>query len=292
MIDGATVRYRMLETIREYGTEQLADRGEARPRGPRTPDYFAAVAAEVDPVLRTGRSAGGDRRLLRTERDNILAALRFLAESDDPADRAASLDLALSTDLVLDDDRREQPRPPPGWGWRCPRRRAPTTRGGRGRRRRGRCRRSISGARELPAAESGRDCRPRCAELSGEFETRRRAADRPRCRSCGRCWPIFGGDIDRAEAAMEQILQSPRRLGPGGGQDRAVPVFAENEGDLSRCGRHRRRLRRFQPDRRPLGARVRAVGAGQRARPGRRHRRGHRRLRTGPAVRERARIDR
>ena len=95
MIDGPELRFRMLETIREYGTEQLADRGEARAARTAHAYYFAGVAAEMDPVLRTADQLRAIETL-RIERDNILAGLRFLAESDDPADRAASLDLALS----------------------------------------------------------------------------------------------------------------------------------------------------------------------------------------------------
>ena len=95
MIDGPELRYRMLETIREYGTEQLADRGEARAARTAHAYYFAAISAEMDPVLRTADQLRAIETL-RIERDNILAGLRFLAESDDPADRAAALDLALS----------------------------------------------------------------------------------------------------------------------------------------------------------------------------------------------------
>lgn len=95
MIDGPELRFRMLETIREYGTEQLAERREATAARTAHAYYFAGVAAKMDPVLRTAdqlRAIG----TLQDERDNILAGLRFLAESDDPADRAASLDLALA----------------------------------------------------------------------------------------------------------------------------------------------------------------------------------------------------
>ena len=94
-IDGDTPRYRMLETIREYGVERLAERGEAERARLAHATYFAQVAQRCDPVLRTAGQLEA-LAVLAAERDNILAALRFLAESDDPADRAASLDLALS----------------------------------------------------------------------------------------------------------------------------------------------------------------------------------------------------
>ena len=53
IIDGSPVRYRMLETIREYGAEQLAERGEAQAARTAHARYFADVAAACDPVLRT-----------------------------------------------------------------------------------------------------------------------------------------------------------------------------------------------------------------------------------------------
>ena len=95
IIDGNPTRYRMLETIREYGAEQLAERGEAQSARTAHARYFAEVAAAADPVLRTANQLEA-LATLNTERDNILAGLRYLAESPRPEDRAASLDLALS----------------------------------------------------------------------------------------------------------------------------------------------------------------------------------------------------
>jgi len=95
IIDGNPVRYRMLETIREYGAEQLAERTEAQAARTAHARYFAEVVAACDPVLRTAHQLEA-LATLNAERDNILAGLRYLAESPQPGDRSASLDLALS----------------------------------------------------------------------------------------------------------------------------------------------------------------------------------------------------
>jgi len=73
---GLSPRYRMLETVRAYGLERLAEAGEQD----QIRDAFAAryldLAETADPQLRT---AGQGRwlRELFTEQDNLLAALRL-----------------------------------------------------------------------------------------------------------------------------------------------------------------------------------------------------------------------
>ena len=94
-VGASPVRYRMLETIREYGAEQLTERGEAQAARIAHARYFALVAAQADPVLRTSDQLRA-LATLNVERDNILAGLRYLVESVDAEDRLAGLDLALS----------------------------------------------------------------------------------------------------------------------------------------------------------------------------------------------------
>lgn len=75
----ADVRFRMLETIREYGVERLDERGElAEDRG-RHAGYFGRRARELVPQLRTGDQL---RALdeFSAEMDNFLAALQFLGD--------------------------------------------------------------------------------------------------------------------------------------------------------------------------------------------------------------------
>ena len=94
VVDGPTVRYRMLETIREFGVEQLAERGEVDAARAAHARFFARLAHQMDPLLRTSGQLAAIGTL-NAEKNNIGAALRFLADSQDPGDRDACLDLAL-----------------------------------------------------------------------------------------------------------------------------------------------------------------------------------------------------
>ena len=89
---GGGLRYRMLETIREYGGERLAERGELDAARMRHARYFAALTAGLDPVLRTEGQLEA-LGVIRTERDNILGALRYLG---DCGNGVAAVDLTLS----------------------------------------------------------------------------------------------------------------------------------------------------------------------------------------------------
>lgn len=75
-------RYRMLETIREYGQERLAERGELQAVRDEHARYFAALLREAEPHLR-GREQLEWMTRLNAERDNILAAIRHLGERGD-----------------------------------------------------------------------------------------------------------------------------------------------------------------------------------------------------------------
>jgi predicted ATPase/DNA-binding SARP family transcriptional activator/tetratricopeptide (TPR) repeat protein len=72
-------RLRMLETIREYGVERLAERHELAAIRLRHATYFAEVVREAADHLR-GPGQLPWMRLLEAERDNVLAALRFLTD--------------------------------------------------------------------------------------------------------------------------------------------------------------------------------------------------------------------
>jgi predicted ATPase/DNA-binding SARP family transcriptional activator len=79
-----TPRYRMLETIREYGLEKLADAGELEATRTRHARHFAALAAEAEPHLR-GPGQPLWLRRLEAERDDLVSALRWLGDSGDAA---------------------------------------------------------------------------------------------------------------------------------------------------------------------------------------------------------------
>jgi predicted ATPase/DNA-binding SARP family transcriptional activator len=88
--DGGT-RLRMLETIREYGAEKLADVGEVRRRHA---GYYSDLMTEAGPKLLT-RDQLTWLRAVQDDRDNILAALRYWCDAEDAA-RAIALAVWLS----------------------------------------------------------------------------------------------------------------------------------------------------------------------------------------------------
>ncbi|MCO1657792.1 BTAD domain-containing putative transcriptional regulator [Pseudonocardia humida] len=103
---GAEVRYRMLETIREYGAHRLADRAHAARAAHAR--YFLQTAEAAVPELR-----GPDqlRRLpaLLADRENLLGALRFAVDAGD-VDTAVRLASAMSFPLTLHGDHTEAAR--------------------------------------------------------------------------------------------------------------------------------------------------------------------------------------
>jgi predicted ATPase/DNA-binding SARP family transcriptional activator len=77
-------RYRMLETIREYGLEKLEASGELGTVRDAHARWFAGLAERADPELRGAGQARWFRRL-EAERDDVIAALRWLGDSGDAA---------------------------------------------------------------------------------------------------------------------------------------------------------------------------------------------------------------
>ena len=89
VVEGPEPRYRMLETIREYGLERLAERGEVMQARTAHAAHFRHLAETAEPHLR-GPGQVGWLRVLAAERDNLLAALDFATETGD-ADAAVRL---------------------------------------------------------------------------------------------------------------------------------------------------------------------------------------------------------
>jgi non-specific serine/threonine protein kinase len=81
-------RYRMLETIRQYGTEKLESVGAVAQVRDRHRDYFLALAEEAEPLLEGPDQAKWLTRL-KTEYDNLRAALAWCIEASQSADGAA-----------------------------------------------------------------------------------------------------------------------------------------------------------------------------------------------------------
>jgi predicted ATPase/DNA-binding SARP family transcriptional activator len=90
-------RYRMLETIRAFASDRLAESGEAERFRRAHAAYFVALAERVEPELRRAGQLDWLARL-RAEEDNFLSALRWATDSAD-ARTAVRLVTAL------------------GWGW-------------------------------------------------------------------------------------------------------------------------------------------------------------------------------
>jgi predicted ATPase/DNA-binding SARP family transcriptional activator len=89
-----TGRYRMLETIREYGLESLAGQGTLTGVRDLAAHHFAEQVARYDPLLR-GPEQLHALSVLRAEHDNVLAALRHLCDTGD-ADGAIELAVNLT----------------------------------------------------------------------------------------------------------------------------------------------------------------------------------------------------
>jgi tetratricopeptide (TPR) repeat protein len=80
---GAEMRFRLLESLREYGREQLGEE-ERSELSRRHAAYFLALAERSEPELKGPRQAEWLERL-EWEHDNLRAALAWFAESGEPA---------------------------------------------------------------------------------------------------------------------------------------------------------------------------------------------------------------
>ncbi|MEV8635299.1 BTAD domain-containing putative transcriptional regulator [Streptosporangium sp. NPDC051023] len=87
-------RYRMLETIREFGLERLAENGRIAEVRAAHAAYFLELAETAEPRLRTPEQVVWMSRL-EADGDNLLAALHFAADTGD-AETAVRLAAALS----------------------------------------------------------------------------------------------------------------------------------------------------------------------------------------------------
>ncbi|WP_234380341.1 AfsR/SARP family transcriptional regulator [Streptomyces sp. CMB-StM0423] len=75
-------RYRMLETIREFGRDRLAEAGDLDRVRAAHAAHFLRLAETADPHVR-GREQLGWIALLDAEHDNLLAALRYAIDAGD-----------------------------------------------------------------------------------------------------------------------------------------------------------------------------------------------------------------
>jgi predicted ATPase len=74
-------RYRMLQTIRQYASEEIEGSGEAKAVGRRHAGYFVSLAEEAEPAMAGPDQVAWLERLER-EHDNVRAALGWLGGSE------------------------------------------------------------------------------------------------------------------------------------------------------------------------------------------------------------------
>jgi predicted ATPase/DNA-binding SARP family transcriptional activator/tetratricopeptide (TPR) repeat protein len=91
---GASTRYRMLETLREYAAEQLADSGEAELLDRRHAEFFRDFARDAEMTLR-GHGQRETLSRLRTEQPNMRAAIAWFAGPGADMDSALVMASAL-----------------------------------------------------------------------------------------------------------------------------------------------------------------------------------------------------
>jgi non-specific serine/threonine protein kinase len=86
-------RYRLLETVRQYGWEKLSESGEEGQLREQHARYYLALAEEAEPELKGEGQVAWLERLER-EHDNLRVAMRWLLERGE-SERAARLGWAL-----------------------------------------------------------------------------------------------------------------------------------------------------------------------------------------------------
>ena len=97
--DSGNTRYSLLETLKEYASEQLHQRSEVEDRRRRHAQHFASLAATLGPKLRT-RDELVARGQILSDVDNLRTALEWAASSSDPDDQGLGITIAaeLSTE--------------------------------------------------------------------------------------------------------------------------------------------------------------------------------------------------
>jgi predicted ATPase/DNA-binding XRE family transcriptional regulator len=89
------MRYRLLEALRQYALERLAEGGAADVMQQRHAEFFAALAAKVEPAIISGAADGWTAdaaiAMLDQEHDNLRAALDWLLEQRELVDVAQRL---------------------------------------------------------------------------------------------------------------------------------------------------------------------------------------------------------
>jgi predicted ATPase len=102
---GGWVRYRMLETIRQYADERLQESGDTDALRRRHADYYVELAETAGPHLVRSEQVEWNARLTR-ETDNLRAALDWAVEAPSP-EHALRLIASLAVDTAIGDTAQE-----------------------------------------------------------------------------------------------------------------------------------------------------------------------------------------
>jgi predicted ATPase/class 3 adenylate cyclase len=94
-IHGPEARYRLLETLRQYGLDRLRQRGELDAVQRRHAQHFAAFAEQAGTAL-VGPDELAWRPRARAEQDNLRAAVQWALDSDSPDDGEYAVIIAAS----------------------------------------------------------------------------------------------------------------------------------------------------------------------------------------------------
>jgi predicted ATPase/DNA-binding SARP family transcriptional activator len=105
LVEGREPRYRMLETIREYALERLAESGEVAEARRAHADHFRRLAEAAEPHLRGPGQVPWIGTLI-TERENLLAAFHLATDLRD-ADAAVRMGAALGLAWTIRDGHAE-----------------------------------------------------------------------------------------------------------------------------------------------------------------------------------------
>lgn len=87
---GATTRYRMLETLRQYAAERLQESGESEDLAGRHAAWYRAMALDSEMALR-GHGQRATLTRLRNDQPNLRAAMTWLVEAGNDPDGALSM---------------------------------------------------------------------------------------------------------------------------------------------------------------------------------------------------------
>ena len=99
--DDGTARFSMLETVREFGLEQLEHSGELEHARERHARYFLTLVEEAKPDLRRGPTQPMRLRQMRQEFGNIRAAFNWFVEQGNAEAAARVINIPDSTWRIL-----------------------------------------------------------------------------------------------------------------------------------------------------------------------------------------------